>query len=194
MESKANLHVTQFKKHIGNVVLTHRIDYRGVDPRDIEVVVNELRATYGWKADSDLLFMRANTLIRFQSKCTRFYSYPILKILEQDYDANVAKASFKIALNEIKTIRKSRSRERIVDRSTEGYVKEYCRRKGIYFNTVQNSIESFVNLKETPLEHCQTGERMIWTTRFDEWYIEWRHYHSGVVNRGPNNDANTEQF
>ena len=207
LESKPNLSNSQLvrlKAFLGKVVFPCWISTRGVDPRCTNVVVRELRDTHGWQShvcqgqfdicaakmarenkevivvstDSDLMFTGIKELVRFQTKGTQFYSYPIKKIQNycglktdnewvsaavlslNDYDTSVGRTSFKTAIDDIKSIRDSWSRK-TADRSTEGFVKEQCRRKNVDYSSVKNSIESFVNLQETPLEDYRQGDDEI---------------------------------
>jgi hypothetical protein len=205
MESNPNLsnsQLSRFKAHLRKSVFPVWIDTRGLDPRATKVVVRELGHTHGWKShqcqgqfdicagrfarqdpnltvvtsDSDLMFMGVKELVRFQPKGTRFYSYPIEKMIAHcglktagewvaaavislnDYDPSIGRTSFKTAIEEIKAIKKSWSRKGNADRSVEGYVKEYCKKKKVDVASVKNSIDSFVKLEETPLESFQQGD------------------------------------
>lgn len=112
--------------------------------------------------DSDLMFMGVGTLIRFQAKGSQFHSYPIKKVYKHaglkteeewvaaailarnDYDPSAGHQSFENVIKEIVKIRGRRKQ----DRSVLGFVTTYCKDRGKDINVVQNSIESFIGLKE----------------------------------------------
>lgn len=129
--------------------------------------------------DSDMMFLGADRLLRLQPKGTRFHCYPLKDIISHcgletqeewvaaavvsrnDYDPSVSRTSFSTAVKDISTIRKEWSRKKSKDRSVTGYVKELCRRKNVNHDVVKNSLESFVKLTETPLDHYTQGDDEI---------------------------------
>ncbi|KAF9579204.1 hypothetical protein BGW38_004631 [Lunasporangiospora selenospora] len=129
--------------------------------------------------DSDLLFVGAERLIRLQRKGTRFYSYPVKSIIQHcgletqeewvaaavvslnDYDPSVGRISFRTAIKDIMEIRKDWIRKKSKGRSARRYVKELCKRKNVHQEAVNNSMDSFVELIETPSECTSHGNEEI---------------------------------
>ena len=125
--------------------------------------------------DSDLQFMGVHTLVRFRPQGFLFYQYPIKSIFQHcgletieewkacailsqnDYDSSIGRTSFKSAIKEIIKLRKSRKGQGIIDKTAEGYVKAYCDLKKVPFDSIRNSVDSFLKLRETTLESYQEG-------------------------------------
>ncbi|GJJ77078.1 hypothetical protein EMPS_09437 [Entomortierella parvispora] len=120
--------------------------------------------------DSDLLFSGVKECVRIQLRGTSFYSYPIEGILahcklhshEQwvaaavvslnDYDPSVGRTSFKTAVKEMEKLHKTFPRNCRTNLKAKDYVKEFCKGKHVDINSVERSLESFVDLLETPVE------------------------------------------
>lgn len=129
--------------------------------------------------DSDLMFLGAERLFRFHPKGARFYCYPIASIIRHcglktsdewvaaavvsrnDYDPSVGRISFSTATKDISAIRTDWLRKKGKDRSVDGYVKEVCKRKNVHQDVVKTSLDSFVNLVETPLSQHTQGDDEI---------------------------------
>ncbi|KAG0283794.1 hypothetical protein BGZ98_006178, partial [Dissophora globulifera] len=125
------------------------------------------------------MFVGAERLIRPHPKGTRFYCYPVKNIVRHcglrtqeewvaaavvslnDYNPSVGRTSFSTAIKDISAIRKDWIRKKGKDRSADGYVKELCRRKNVHHDDVGNSLDSFVNLVETPLDQYTQGDDEI---------------------------------
>jgi hypothetical protein len=184
----SNRQLARLKAFLNSRLFPLWTEERGVDTRTTSAVAKLLRETHGWQThicdgqfdvcagkmahldknltvvstDSDLMFMRVGTLIRFQAKGSQFHSYPIKKVYKHaglkteeewiaaailtrnDYDPSAGHQSFE---NVIKAIIKIRGRRK-QDRSVLGFVTTYCQDRGKDISVVQNSIDSFVGLKE----------------------------------------------
>ncbi|KAF8957666.1 hypothetical protein BGZ46_002108 [Entomortierella lignicola] len=124
--------------------------------------------------DSDLLFVGVKRLFRLEMKGKQFHCYPIKDIIEycgletpeewvaaaivshNDYDPSVGRTSFSSAIKDIIANRKE-----FKGSSVDQYVAELCRRKKVKLNAVENSLDSFVNLVETPAQNDIFEDDMI---------------------------------
>lgn len=126
--------------------------------------------------DSDLQFMGVDTVIRFQPRGTKFYRYSIQEVLEHcgletveewkacamlaqnDYDPSVARTSFKRAIEEVIKIRESWKQSGVINQSARSFAEAYCELKRVPVSSIKNSLESFIDLKETTLEQYTQGD------------------------------------
>ena len=75
-----------------------------------------------------------------------------------DYDASICRTSFKTAIHAMKTIREDLVRKDS-NWTVMDYVENFCTKKKDHVDSVKNSMESFVDLHETPLEQGQQGQQ-----------------------------------